>query len=138
MAGEFQREADVERALRPGNRIAMVGLSSKPERDSYQVASYLMEKGFDVVPVNPTEQEILGRTCYPDLLAVPGDVDVVDIFRQPDEVGPIVEEAARIGARTLWLQLGVVNETAARRAREAGLVVVMDLCMKEEHTRRRR
>lgn len=116
----------------------MVGLSSKPERDSYQVASYLIEQGYDVVPVNPTESEILGRTSYPDLLSVPGDIDVVDVFRKPEAVGPVVEEAVRAGAAMMWLQLGVVNEDAARQAREAGLSVVMDLCMKQEHQRRRK
>ena len=111
----------------------MVGLSPKPERPSNVVANYLKENGYKVIPVNPDQKEILGEMSYPDLLSIPEPVDVVDVFRRPDEVPAIVEEAIKIGARIIWLQEGIVNETAAARAREAGLLVVMDKCMRKEH-----
>jgi predicted CoA-binding protein len=113
--------------------VAVVGLSSKPDRPSYKVASYLKKQGYNIIPVNPTEKEILGEPCYPDLASVPTSIDVVDIFRRSAEVPPIVEEAIRIGAKAVWMQEGVINEEAAARAREAGLMVVMDKCMRKEH-----
>jgi predicted CoA-binding protein len=111
----------------------VVGLSSKPDRPSYKVASHLKEQGYKIIPVNPTEKEILGELCYPALASIPESVDVVDIFRRSEEVPPIVEEAMRIGAKAVWMQEGVINEEAAARAREAGLMVVMDKCMRKEH-----
>ena len=116
-------------------RIAMVGLSSNPFRPSHFAAIYLLAEGYDVIPVNPRESAVLGRTCYPSLTAIPGGVEVVDIFREPAAVPSIVEEAIAIGAKVIWMQLGVVHEAAAARAREAGLQVVMDRCMKIEHAR---
>ena len=113
--------------------VAVVGLSAKPDRPSYRVASYLKEQGYKIIPVNPTEKEVLGEPCYPDLASVPESVDVVDVFRRSEEVPPIVEEAIRIGAKTVWMQEGVINEEAAARGREAGLRVVMDKCMLKEH-----
>jgi predicted CoA-binding protein len=113
--------------------VAVVGLSSKPDRPSYRVASYLKEQGYKIIPVNPAEKEILGELCYPDLVSIPELVDAVDIFRHSEEVLPIVEEAIRIGAKAVWMQEGVINEEAAARAREAGLMVVMDKCMRKEH-----
>jgi len=113
--------------------IAMVGLSPKSERPSYRVASYLKEQGYKIIPVNPGAQEILGEVCYPDLASIVDPVDVVDIFRSPEEVPAIVEEAIKIGAKVVWMQLGVINEEAAARARGAGLLVVMDKCMLKEH-----
>jgi predicted CoA-binding protein len=113
--------------------VAVVGLSSKPDRPSYRVASYLKEQGYRIIPVNPTEKEILGELYYPDLVSIPELVDAVDIFRRSEEVLPIVEEAIRIGAKAVWMQEGVINEEAATRAREAGLMVVMDKCMRKEH-----
>ncbi len=121
--------------LKKYRRVAVVGASANPERPSYQVASYLIEYGYDVVPVNPGAREILGRVAYADLSAIPGGVEVVDIFRRPEYVPLIVEEAIKIGARVVWMQEGIVNEEAASRAREAGLEVVMDQCMKKEHLR---
>ncbi len=121
--------------LKKYRRVAVVGASANPERPSYRVASYLIEHGYDVIPVNPGVREILGRVVYPDLSAIPGGVEVVDIFRRPEDVPPIVEEAIKIGARVVWMQEGIVNEAAASRAREAGLTVVMDRCMKKEHAR---
>lgn len=113
--------------------VAVVGLSPKPERDSHQVARYLQENGYDVVPINPGQKEILGRPCYPNLKTLPFPVDIVDIFRRPDAVGPIVDDAVTIGAKAVWMQLGIANNEAARRARDAGLEVVMNKCIKIEH-----
>lgn len=115
--------------------IAVVGLSDKPERDSYRVAEYLQAHGYRIIPVNPAVAEVLGEPSYASVAEIPGPVDVVDIFRKPDAVGPIVQEAISTGARVVWMQLGVVNEPAAAAARAAGLQVVMDRCMKIEHRR---
>lgn len=127
--------ADRLRILRDYKRVAMVGLSANPYRPSHFVAIYLMAHGYTVIPVNPRETEILGQICYPSLTAIPGPVDIVDIFRDPSAVPGIVEEAIQIGAKAVWMQLGVIHEAAAQRAREAGLEVVMDRCMKIEHAR---
>lgn len=113
--------------------VAVVGLSPKEDRASYRVASYLKEQGYRIIPVNPAVNEVLGETSYPSLAAIPEPVDIVDIFRRSEDVPPVVEEAIRIGAKVVWMQLGIVNEVAASRAREAGLKVVMDKCMKIEH-----
>ncbi len=115
--------------------VAVVGLSPNPERPSYIVASYLIEHGYHVIPVNPNVQQILGRVSYPDLSSIPETVEVVDIFRRPEEVIPIVEEAIKIGAKVVWLQEGITNEEAVFKAKEAGLLVVMDKCMRSEHQR---
>ena len=113
--------------------IAVVGLSPKPERDSHEVAKYLQGQGYRIVPVNPRADTILGEKSYPDLASIPGKVDVVDIFRRSDDVPPVVDQAIAIGAKAVWMQLGIVNEGAAAKAREAGLGVVMDRCMLVEH-----
>lgn len=119
--------------LNKSHVVAVVGLSSKPERPSYVVASYLKEHGYKIIPVNPTEKEVLGETSYPDLLSVPEPVDVVDIFRRSEDVPPIVDQAIKMGAKAVWMQEGVMSEAAAARAREAGLLVVMDKCMRKMH-----
>ena len=121
--------------LKKYSRVVVVGASANPERPSYRVASYLIENGYDVIPVNPGVREILGKVTYPDLSAIPGGVEVVDVFRRPEYLPSIVEEAIKIGARVIWMQEGIVNEEAASRAREAGLTVIMDRCMKKEHLR---
>ena len=113
--------------------IAVVGLSPKPERDSHEVAKYLQDQGYRIVPVNPRADTILGEKSYPDLASIPEKVDVVDIFRRSDDVPPVVDQAIDIGAKAVWMQLGIVNEVAAAKAREAGLGVVMDRCMLVEH-----
>lgn len=118
--------------------VAVVGLSPKPDRPSYGVASYLKENGYKIIPVNPKVGEILGEVCYPDLSSIPEPVDVVDIFRRSEEVPAIVEEAIKIGAKAIWMQEGVINELAATRAKEAGLLVVMDSCMLKEHRKLKR
>jgi len=119
--------------LNSSRTIAVVGLSPEPDRPSYNVARYLKEQGYRIVPVNPRAKEILGEPCYPDLNSIPGAVDAVDIFRRSEEVLAIVEEAIRIGAKAVWMQEGVIDEAAAARAREAGLLVVTDRCMLKEH-----
>jgi uncharacterized protein len=116
-------------------KIAMVGLSGNPFRPSHFAALYLMAEGYDVIPVNPREASILGKTSYPNLTAIPGGVEVVDIFRDPAAVPAIVDEAIAIGAKAIWMQLGVIHEAAAQKALDAGLEVVMDRCMKIEHAR---
>jgi predicted CoA-binding protein len=113
--------------------IAVVGASANPERPSYQIASYLMEQGYQVYPVNPNAREILGRPSYPSLSSIPDAVEVVDIFRRSEDVVPIIDEAIKIGAKAVWMQEGVINEAAAAKARGAGLLVVMDKCIREEH-----
>ncbi len=123
------------RILERYKRIAMVGLSSNPFRPSHFAAIYLLAEGYDVIPVNPHEKQILGKTCYPSLRDVPGPIEVVDIFREPSAVPAVVEQAIEVGAKVIWMQLGVIHESAAERARQAGLEVVMDRCMKIEHAR---
>ena len=123
------------RILERYRRIAMLGLSSNPFRPSHFAAIYLIAEGYDVIPVNPRDSEVLRRKCHPSLAAIPGPVEVVDIFREPAAVPAIVEEAIAIGAKVVWMQLGVIHEEAAERARAAGLEVVMDRCMKIEHAR---
>ncbi len=113
--------------------VAVVGLSSSPERASYQVAAYLKSVGYRVIPVNPKEEEVLGEKTYPSLSAIPEKIDVVDVFRRAEYAPQIVDEAIRIGARAVWMQMGIVNEEAADKARQAGLSVVMDACMMREH-----
>ena len=124
--------------LNSSKTIAVVGLSAKSDRPSYRVASYLKENGYKIIPVNPGAKEILGETCYPDLGSIPVPVDVVNVFRRPEEVPAIVKEAIEIGAKAVWMQEGVINEEAAARAREAGLLVVMDRCMLKEHRKLQR
>jgi predicted CoA-binding protein len=113
----------------------MVGASANKIRPSYFVAYYLQRMGYELIPVNPRYGEILGVPCYPSLSAIPAPPEVVDVFRRPEEIGEIVDEAIAIGAKALWLQFGVINEKEARKAQEAGLAVVMDRCMKIEHGR---
>lgn len=115
--------------------IAIVGLSPNPDRPSNEVGRHLQEKGFRIIPVNPAAKEILGEVSYPDLTTIPEKVDVVDIFRRSEDVPPIVEQAIKIGAKTVWMQEGVINEDAALRARQAGLNVVMDRCIWKEYRR---
>jgi predicted CoA-binding protein len=124
---------EITRILKEYRTIAVVGLSPKGSRPSNQVAAYLIAAGYHVIPVNPGQSEILGLTCYPDLLTIPEPVEIVDIFRRAEEVGPIVEQAVKIGAKVIWMQEGIVNEAAAALARQAGLKVIMDRCLKVDH-----
>ena len=113
--------------------IAVVGLSARPDRPSHNVSAYLQEQGYQIIPVNPNLSEALGVQAYPSLREVPVPIDVVDIFRHPEDVPSIVEDAIAIGAKVVWMQLGIVNEEAATRAEAAGLIVVMDNCMSATH-----
>lgn len=117
--------------------IAVVGLSPQWHRPSFFAAKYMQAHGYRIVPVNPMASEILGERCYPSVTAAAADhrIDMVDCFRKSEDIPPLAEEAIAIGAQCLWLQLGVVNEDAAARARAAGLAVVMDRCVKIEHAR---
>ncbi|KAB2924353.1 MAG: CoA-binding protein [Bacteroidetes bacterium] len=119
--------------LTSAKTIAVVGASPKPWRDSGAIADFLMKRGYTVYPVNPRYTDVLGVRCYPDLKSLPGPVDIVDIFRNPDEAEAAVDEAVAAGAKAVWMQLGVVNEAAARKAEAAGLAVVMDRCIAVEH-----
>ena len=118
--------------LKSSKVVAIVGLSPDPERPSFLVGDYLRHQGYHIIPVNPKEKEILGEISYPNLTAIPEPVDVVDIFRRSEDVMPIVEEAIKIGAKTVWMQEGVINQAAADRATQAGLRVVMNKCMRKE------
>ena len=128
-------DAKLKEILSSAKTIASVGLSSNQEKDSYWVVSYLMEQGYRVIPVNPTATEILGEKSYPNLSAIPEKVDIVQIFRRPEDVPPVVDEAIKIGAKVVWMQEGISHEGAAQKAREAGLDVVMDACMRATHRR---
>jgi uncharacterized protein len=115
--------------------IASFGLSSDPRKESYGIVQYLKNQGYRVIPVNPTATEILGEKSYPDLESVPEKIDVVQVFRKPEDVPPVVDGAIKVGAKVVWMQEGIVNEEAAQKAREAGLQVVMDACMRATHQR---
>ncbi len=139
-----QGELDVRRYQNPqvarellanAKTIAVVGLSPNPARPSHPVAQYLQRRGYRIAPVNPNETEILGETCYASLTDIPFPVDIVDVFRQPGAVPPIAEEAVKIGAKGIWLQLGVISPEGAAIAERGGLAVVMDLCIMVEHRR---
>ena len=127
----------IETILNECRTIAVVGLSSNPMRPSYDVARYLQRQGYRIIPVNPNESEVLGERAYPSLEKVPDKFDLVDIFRRSEEAGEHVDEAIRLGARGVWMQDGVIDQTAAERALKAGLLVVMDNCILREHARRR-
>jgi hypothetical protein len=115
--------------------IASVGLSGNEEKVSHWVGVYLQGEGYRVIPVNPTAEKILGEKSYPDLESVPEKIDVVQVFRRPEDVPPVVDEAIKVGAKVVWMQEGIVNEEAAQKARDAGLQVVMDACMRATHKR---
>jgi uncharacterized protein len=121
--------------LRLPKTIAVVGISDKPERDSHTVAKYLQDQMYRVIPVNPKLERALNRPCYPSLRDIPERVDIVDIFRRSEAVPEIVDDAIAIGAKVVWMQLGVVHEAAAEKAEQAGLKTVMHRCIKVEHRR---
>jgi uncharacterized protein len=126
----------IKRILDECKTIAVVGLSSNPIRPSYGVARYMQQSGYRIIPVNPNETEALGEKAYANLADVPENFDLVDIFRRSEEAGAHVDEAIRLGARAVWLQEGVIDQDAAQRALEAGLMVVMDRCILKEHMMR--
>ena len=127
----------LRRILHASRRIAIVGISAEWHRPSFFVGKYLLEHGYVMIPVNPKYREVLGQPCYADLAAAraAGPIDMVDCFRKAEDIGPLAEQAIAIGAKTLWMQLGVVNQAAAAKASAAGLEVVMDRCVKIEHGR---
>ena len=126
-------DSPIERILRECRTVAVVGLSPNPARPSHGVAAYLQANGYRIVPVNPMIDEVLGERSYPDLEAVPFPVELIDVFRRSQEVPPVAEQAIRVGAVALWMQLGVIHHEAAARAAEHGLDVVMDRCTAIEH-----
>ena len=125
----------IQKILEDSRTVAVVGLSPRQHRDSHEVAKYLQDQGYRIIPVNPKAEEVLNEKCYPDLESVPEKIDVVDIFRRSEDVPPIVEQAICIGASTVWMQLDIVNEESAAKAEAAGLNVIMDRCMLVEHKR---
>jgi predicted CoA-binding protein len=125
----------IRRLLKQVETIAVVGLSSKKSKAGYYVPAYLKENGYRIIPVNPHLEEALGEKAYPDLPSIPDPVDLVQFFRRPEAIPPFIDDVIDIGADAIWMQLGIVNEEAAQKAREAGLDVVMDACMMVEHRR---
>ena len=130
-------EREIDEILSSAKTIAVVGLSEKADRESHLVARYLQANGYRIIPVNPAVAEVLGERSYPDLASIPPEIaiDVVDIFRKPEFIPAVVDAAIPRGARAVWMQLGLVHNAAAKKARAAGLEVVMDRCMKVEHAR---
>lgn len=126
---------EIKNILKDTKTIAVVGLSSKPERASNGVARYLIEQGFEVIPVNPVESEILGKKSYPDLGSIGQPVDLVDIFRKGEATPPIIKDALAIRARCIWLQEGVISQESYNLAQEAGVPIIMDKCVLKEHQR---
>jgi uncharacterized protein len=131
-------DSDVIGAILGMKTIAVVGCSPKPERPGHYVAEYMKDHGYKIIPVNPGQKDILGETCYPDLSSVPGPIDVVDVFRNPAFVRPVIEEAIKVKAKALWLQDGITDPEGEAMARKAGLLVVSNDCMLRQHSRRSR
>ena len=132
---EINGQETIERIINECRTIAVVGLSSNPGRASNGVAGYMRRQGYKVIPVNPRETEVFGQKAYPSLADVPEKIDLVDVFRRSEEAGAVVDEAIKVGARAVWLQEGVIDEAAAKRAADAGLLVVMDRCWLKDHAR---
>lgn len=126
---------DINRLLKEARTIAVVGISNKPHRDSFRVSSYMQRAGYRIIPVNPVlkGQQVLGETVVESLKDIQEPIDIVNVFRRAELVGPVVDEAIAVGARAVWIQLGIVNEAAAQKARDAGLDVVMDRCIMVDH-----
>lgn len=134
---DYQDNTVIERILTTTRTIAVVGLSSQQDKAGYYVPEYLQSQGYRIIPVNPTLEQALGEKSYPDLLDVPRPVDLVLIFRRSESVSPFVDQAIQIGAKAVWMPLGIFNAEAAQKAEEAGLDVVMNACMMVEHQRRK-
>ncbi len=126
-------DKEMKEILLSTKTIASVGLSSSDQKDSYWVVAYLKEQGYRIIPVNPTATEILGEKVYPNLESIPDKVDLVQVFRKSEDVPPVVDSAIKIGAKVVWMQAEIINEEAAQKAREAGLKVVMNACMRVTH-----
>lgn len=131
----IETDDELRQVISGARTIAVVGLSPKEHRDSFRVAKYLQDQGYRIVPVNPNAREVLGETAYERLEDVPYPIDIVDVFRRPDAVEEIARGAVAVGARAIWFQIGVVNESAAAMASDAGLDVVMDRCLMVDHGR---
>ncbi len=134
---EINSRETIKRILDDCRTVAVVGLSSNPMRPSHGVANYIQRQGYRVIPVNPNEREVLGEKAYATLAEVPEQIDLVDIFRRSEEAGAVVDEAIAVGAKAVWLQEGVIDTAAAKRAQDAGLLVVMDRCWLKEYARMR-
>ncbi|WP_027090999.1 CoA-binding protein [Cohnella thermotolerans] len=132
MAFENPSREQIKELLERSNTIAVVGLSEDPSKTSHMVSEAMQRKGYRIIPVNPNARTVLGEKSYPSLRDIPEPVDIVNVFRRPEHTPPIAEEAVAIGAKALWLQLGIANDDAARIAQEGGLTVVMDRCIKVE------
>lgn len=128
-------DAQLRNILKSVHTVACVGVSSNPQKPSYGIFQYLVEAGYHMIPVNPTVPDVMGLPSYPDLTSIPQKIDVVQVFRKPEDVPPVVEQAIQAGAKVVWMQEGIVNPRAARQAEEAGLQVVMDRCMMKTHQR---
>jgi predicted CoA-binding protein len=135
---EINDPVTIEKMLRESRTIAVVGLSADASRPSYDVAAYMQRQGYRIIPVTPKDNEVLGEKAYAKLEDIPEPIDLVNIFRRADQAGVHVDEAIRIGAKAVWMQFDVIDEAAARRAAQAGLMVVMDRCLKVEHLRNKR
>jgi len=131
----YYNDEEILLALKTTKRIAVVGLSHKPEKDSYRVAKYLLENGYEVIPVNPIREQILGQRCYKSLLQIPFEVDMADLFLPADKVPKVVDEAIQKGIKIIWMQIGVINNEAAEKAIQKGLKVFMNSCIMREHQR---
>ncbi|MEX1139784.1 MAG: CoA-binding protein [Bacteroidota bacterium] len=131
----IEDDASIQLILKTSRTIALVGASENPNRDSNRIMQFLMDRGYDVHPVNPQYENVLGRKCFPDLASVPVQIDIVDVFRNPEAVPAIVDEAIAVKAKALWLQFGVVHPKAARKAEKNGLPVIMDHCIAVDHRR---
>ncbi len=129
--------AEIKHLLESSKTIAVVGLSADSGRPSHAVAHYMQLQGYRIVPVNPHHYAVLGESCYPSLLEIPGStqIDLVNVFRRPDAIPLVVEQTIQIGVRAIWMQEGVIHGEAARRAARAGLTVVMDRCLLKEHSK---
>ncbi|EFM12901.1 CoA-binding domain protein [Paenibacillus curdlanolyticus YK9] len=132
MAYTHPSRDEIRTILEQSNTIAVVGLSDKPDRTSYMVSEAMQAKGYRIIPVNPNAQTILGEKCYPSLADIPEPVDIVNVFRRSEHTPPVAEEAVAIGAKVLWLQLGIANEEAAAIATAGGVTIIMDRCIKVE------
>lgn len=131
----LQNDHQLRNLLQNTRNIAVVGMSDKPDRPSHYVAQFMRERGYTIIPVNPQCTEIDGLKCYPSLRDIPDPVDMVNVFRRPDDIPPIAQDAVAIGAKSLWIQLGLVSAEAEAIAEAAGLAVVMDQCIKVEYAR---
>lgn len=131
----IEDDGELRQILKTVRTVASVGVSSNPDKPSYGIFQYLSEAGYHMIPVNPTAPEVLGKKSYPDLGSIPEKIDVVQVFRKPEDVPPVVEQAIQAGAKVVWMQEGVVNQQAAARAEQAGLKVVMNRCMMKTHQR---